>query len=148
MKSADLRGFKTMLYPIAIETGDTEYAYGIVFPDLPGCFSAGDTLEEALSNAKEAAEYYLEDLAEHGKLPPQAGDLAVWQKEEEYQGWAWAVVDIDIEPFLGKSSKINATLPNLYLKKIDELVKVHPEYKNRSHFLQVATIHEFNRLNN
>ncbi|QMV16824.1 MULTISPECIES: type II toxin-antitoxin system HicB family antitoxin [Vibrio] len=135
-----------MLYPIAIDTGDKEHAYGVTFPDLPGCFSAGDTLDEALLNAKDAAEFYLEDLAEHGKLPPKAGDLSTWQKDPEYLGWAWAVVDIDVEPFLGKSIKINATLPTLYLKKIDDLVKVHPEYKNRSHFLQIAATHEFEKL--
>ena len=39
-----------MRYPIAIEVGDKKHAYGVVVPDLPGCFSAGDTLEEALSN--------------------------------------------------------------------------------------------------
>ncbi|BCL73839.1 CopG family transcriptional regulator (plasmid) [Vibrio nigripulchritudo] len=135
-----------MLYSIAIETGDTEYAYGVVFPDIPGCFSAGDTLEEALGNAKEAVEFYLEGLAERGKLPPQANELSAWQKDEEYQGWAWAVVDVDIEPFLGKAGKVNVTLPNLITKKIDDLVKVHSEYKSRSHFLQVAATHEFERL--
>jgi predicted RNase H-like HicB family nuclease len=40
-----------MRYPIAIETGDAEHAYGVVVPDLPGCFSAGDTLDEALANS-------------------------------------------------------------------------------------------------
>lgn len=135
-----------MLYPIAIETGDNEHAYSVAFPDLPGCFSAGDTLDEALANAKEAVEFYLEDLAERGKLPPQAGELSVWQKDEEYQGWAWAVVDVDVEPFLGKASKVNVTLPNLVTKKIDDIVKVHPEYKSRSHFLQVAASHEFERV--
>jgi len=135
-----------MLYPIAIETGDAEHAYGVVFPDLPGCFSAGDTLDEALANAKEAAEFYLEDLADCGRLPPQAGELTAWQKDEEYQGWAWAVVEIDLEPYLGKAGKLNVTLPNLITKKIDDLVMVHPEYKNRSHFLQVAATHEFNRV--
>ncbi|MFV0574072.1 MAG: type II toxin-antitoxin system HicB family antitoxin [Vibrio sp.] len=132
-----------MLYPIAIEIGDKESAYGVVFPDLPGCFSAGDSLEEALANAKEAANFYLEDLAEDGRLPPQAKTLSEWQKVAEYQGWAWAVVDIDLEPYLGKSSKLNVTLPNLLSKKIDDQVKAHPElYKNRSHFLQVAATHE------
>ena len=135
-----------MLYPIAIETGDNEHAYGVVIPDLKGCFSAGDTLEEALTNAKEAAEFYLEDLAEDGRLPPQAGDLSQWQQAEQYQGWVWAVVDVDIEPFLGKASKLNVTLPNLITKKIDNVVKVNPQYKNRSHFLQVAASHEFERL--
>lgn len=32
-----------MHYPIAIETGTMEHAFGVVVPDLPGCFSAGDT---------------------------------------------------------------------------------------------------------
>ena len=41
-----------MLFPIAIERGDEQHAYGVVVPDLPGCHSAGDTFEEALANAK------------------------------------------------------------------------------------------------
>ncbi|MCL1075510.1 type II toxin-antitoxin system HicB family antitoxin [Shewanella dokdonensis] len=134
-----------MLYPIAIEIGDTDVAYGVAFPDLAGCFSAGDTLEEALSNAKEAAEMYLEDLAERGKLPPQAGDLATWQKDPEYQGWAWAVVDVDIEPYMGKAAKINVTLPTLVTKRIDDIVKQMPEYKSRSNFLQIAAMRELAR---
>lgn len=136
-----------MLYPIAIETGDSDHAYGVVFPDLKGCFSAGDTLEEALSNAKEAAELYLEDLAEQGELPPETLGLAQWQSSEDFKGWAWAVVEVDEEPFLGKSIKINATLPSLYLKKIDDAVEVSAEYKNRSHFLQVAATHELQKNN-
>ena len=41
---------KTMLYAIAIEKGDEDTAYGVIVPDIPGCFSAGDTLEEAFEN--------------------------------------------------------------------------------------------------
>ncbi|MCD8550643.1 MAG: type II toxin-antitoxin system HicB family antitoxin [Shewanella xiamenensis] len=90
-----------MLYPIAIETGDSEHAYGVVFPDIPNCFSAGDTLEEALSNAKKAVEMYLEELADSEELPPKPSDLATLQKNKEYQGWAWASIDVDLEPYLG-----------------------------------------------
>ena len=36
-----------MKYPIAIEPSDKSHAYGVVVPDLPGCFSAGDTIELA-----------------------------------------------------------------------------------------------------
>ena len=32
----------------------------VCVPDLPGCFSAGDTLDEAMENAKEAIELWLE----------------------------------------------------------------------------------------
>lgn len=80
-------------------------------------------------------------------MPPEAGELAYWQKDPEYLGWAWAVVDIDIEPFLGKASKVNVTLPNLVTKRIDDIVKVRPEYKSRSHFLLLAAQHEFKKLN-
>lgn len=134
-----------MLYPIAIETGDDEHAYGVVFPDLPGCFSAGDTLEEALANAKEAVDFYLEDLADRGKLPPEASTLSECQANPDYNGWAWAIIEVDIEPYMGKASKINVTLPNLLTKKIDDFIKSSPEYKSRSHFLQVAARHEFQR---
>jgi predicted RNase H-like HicB family nuclease len=43
-----------MRYPIAIEPGDAKTAFGVAVPDLPGCFSAGDTLDEAIANAAEA----------------------------------------------------------------------------------------------
>jgi len=45
-----------MRFPIVIEPGDEQHAFGVVVPDLPGCFSAGDTLDEAIDNAKEAIE--------------------------------------------------------------------------------------------
>ena len=31
-----------MLYPLAIQAGDRNTAFGVIVPDLPGCFSAGD----------------------------------------------------------------------------------------------------------
>jgi len=55
-----------MRYPIAVETGDAKHAYGVVVPDLPGCFSAGDTLDEALTNSQEAILLHLEGLRSCG----------------------------------------------------------------------------------
>lgn len=131
-----------MLYPMAIETGIKGAAYGVVFPDLPGCFSAGDTLDEAVKQARDAVDFYLEDLADDGKLPPIAGDLAKWQSKSEFKGWSWAVIDVDIEPYLGRAIKKNVTIPNLLLKKIDDAVKADANYSDRSHFIQVAAINE------
>jgi predicted RNase H-like HicB family nuclease len=132
-----------MLYPIAIEAGNETEAYGVAVPDIQGCFSAGETLDEAVTNAKEAIADHLELLAEMGDLPPQATSLSHWSNDEEYTGWAWAIVEIDVEPFMGKSAKLNVTLPKLLTKKIDDQVKEHPDlYSNRSHFLQVAAVHE------
>ena len=49
-------------YIAIIEDAGPEYAVGVWFPDLPGCTSAGDDLDEALLNAPEAMALYLEDM--------------------------------------------------------------------------------------
>jgi len=59
-----------MLYPVAVEAGDAKHAFGVVVPDLPGCFSAGDTFEEALVNAREAIELHVEALLDAGDRVP------------------------------------------------------------------------------
>jgi predicted RNase H-like HicB family nuclease len=43
-----------MKFAIAVEPGTKKAAFGVAVPDLPGCFSAGDTVEEAFDNAREA----------------------------------------------------------------------------------------------
>lgn len=40
---------------------DADSTFGVQFPGLPGCFSAGDTFEEAEANAREALDLYFED---------------------------------------------------------------------------------------
>lgn len=133
-----------MLYPIAIEVGNDNYAYGVVVPDIKGCFSAGDTLDEAVKNAKEAIEINLELLSEIGSLPPLASSLSNLVNKKEFNNWTWAVIEIDVEPYMGKSSKINVTLPDILKKQIDNKVKDSSEYKDRSHFLQIAARNELN----
>lgn len=49
-------------YPIAIEPGDATTSFGVVVPDLPGCFSAGDTLDQAVENSKEAIALWIETV--------------------------------------------------------------------------------------
>lgn len=57
-----------MKYPIAIEPGDATHAWGVVVPDLPGCFSAADSgIDEAIENAKEAITAWIEAVMECGK---------------------------------------------------------------------------------
>ena len=131
-----------MLYPIAIEVGDATTAFGVIIPDVPSCFSAGDTYEESINNAKEALELHFEALAEDGELPPQGSQIDNFFRLPEYNGLVWAVIDINIDPFLGGAIKKNVTLPKLLLKKIDDVVKSNPLYKDRSHFLQVAASRE------
>ena len=98
-----------MLYPIAIEPGDDLQAFGVVVPDIPGCFSAGDTLNEAIGNAREAIELHLEGLAENDADIPVAGTVAQHQANPEFAGWIGAVVDVDVMRNMGKAEKINGT---------------------------------------
>jgi len=58
-------------YVAIVEEAGPDRAVGIWFPDLPGCFSAGDDVDEALRNASEAVGLYAEELAKDGRpLPP------------------------------------------------------------------------------
>lgn len=128
-----------MLYPIAIENGDEHHAYGVTVPDLPGCFSAGETLEEAVNNAKEAIIGHIELLIELGDDIPAVSSLSALVADSQYAGYTWALVDVDLARLLGGTEKINVTLPKSLIDRIDRCVATHPEFKSRSGFLaQVA----------
>ncbi|MGL5385606.1 MAG: type II toxin-antitoxin system HicB family antitoxin [Serratia sp. (in: enterobacteria)] len=129
-----------MFYPIAIEAGDDHHAYGVIVPDLPGCFSAGDTLDEAISAAKEAITGHIEVLIEMGQDIPAVSSVGKLAKDPEFAGYTWAVVDIDVSRLLGGSEKINVTLPKSLIDRIDRCVATHPEFKSRSGFLAEAAL--------
>jgi predicted RNase H-like HicB family nuclease len=127
-----------MKFTIAIETGTRKSAFGIAVPDLPGCFSAGDTVEEAFDNAREAIEAHLEVSAEEGKDLPKTKPMAEWMQDREYKGWSWGMVDVPVERFFGPAEKINITVPGRLLKQIDEFAKSHGQ--TRSGFLANAAL--------
>jgi predicted RNase H-like HicB family nuclease len=80
-------------------------------PRYPGCFSAGDTLDGTLKNAREAIEFHFEGLAGDGSDIPTAQTAAHRQANPEYTGWIWTVAEVDVTKYLGKAETINATLP-------------------------------------
>ena len=127
-----------MRYPIAIETADKRHAYGVVVPDLPGCFSAGDTLEEALVNAQEAILLQLEALLDEGESVPEPSKLTVLQRKRVFRGWTWAVVDVDLSELGDKAARINITLPQRILRAVD--VHARRSGETRSGFLARAAI--------
>jgi predicted RNase H-like HicB family nuclease len=63
-------------YIAIIEDAGPDHAIGVWFPDLPGCTSAGDDIDEALRNAPEALELYAEGLLEDGQPLPRARTLS------------------------------------------------------------------------
>ena len=122
-----------MRYPIAIEPGDDDHAFGVVAPDLPGCFSAGDTLDEAIDNAKEAIELWLETVIDDGGAVPQPKTIGEHQANPEFSGWVWAVVSIDLAALSDKAERVNITLPSRVLRRIDAAAKAAGE--SRSGFI-------------
>ena len=135
-----------MLYSIAIERGDEKHAHSVAVPDIPGCFSAGDSFDDALRNAKEAIEGHLETLAEFGDDIPRASTVDAHCDNPAYKGWVWAVVDIDISRYLGKSQKINVSLPERVIRRIDDTVAKNAAYRTRSGFLAQAALRELERF--
>ncbi|MBX9819165.1 type II toxin-antitoxin system HicB family antitoxin [Afipia birgiae] len=57
-------------YIAIIEDAGPDHAVGVWFPDLPGCFSAGDDIDQALLNAPEALELYAEGQIAEGRALP------------------------------------------------------------------------------
>ena len=128
-----------MRYPIVIESGDDRRAYGVVVPDLPGCFSAGDTLDEALSNAREAILLHLEGLLDDNESIPEPSSIEQLRRKREYRNWTWAVVDVDMSQLGGKAARINITLPRRILRAVDDCA--HRRGETRSGFLARAAVH-------
>jgi len=125
-----------MKFIIAIEPSTESAAFGVVVPDLPGCFSAGDTLDKAVDNAREAIDLWCETVIEDGGDVPLAKSLAEHQTDPAFAGWIWAVVEVPVERYFGPAEKLNITLPRLLLAKIDEYARAHGE--TRSGFLAEA----------
>lgn len=127
-----------MKYPIAIEAGNETTAWGVVVPDLPGCFSAGDSLDEAYAMAREAIELWLNTALDAGQPIPRARTLEEHMADPEFKGWAWGVIEIDLDDFDDTVERINITVPRRVLRQIDKYVAVRHE--NRSGFLARAAL--------
>lgn len=119
-----------MRYPIAIEPGDGQHAFGVAVPDLPGCFSAGDTLDEAIDKAREAIELWLESVIDDGGSVPVPRFISEHQADSEYLGWIWAVVEVDLASLPDKAERVNITLPARVLRPIDAAAKAAGETRS------------------
>ena len=106
------------MYYIALVHKDTDSAYGLSFPDLPGCFSAADDQEDIIPNALEALELYGEDC---DALPP-ASDIARLTGDAEIAkelATGAFLISIPYIRNIGKSARVNITLDKGLLAAID-----------------------------
>ncbi len=126
-----------MRYPIVIHKED-DTDYGVIVPDLPGCHSAGSSLDEAIENAREAIECHLEGLLLDGERIPRPGTIEEHKDKTEFKNGVWSVVDVDLARLSGKTKRVNITLPERVLAMIDEAALASGE--SRSGFLAKAAL--------
>lgn len=123
-----------MKFPLYLHQTDSGSFSGFV-PDIIGCLFAGDTIDEVISEAHSAIDAHLEYTAEQGLPIPEAQSITAHLKDEACQGGIWAFADIDIAKYDGKAVKLNITLPQNLLNKIDRYVGEHREFGSRSGFI-------------
>ncbi len=119
-----------MRFPIAIEPGDKKHAWGVTVPDLPGCFSAGDTLEEAMDQAREAILLHVEGLLDDEQPIPAPQSIEVYQSKREFKGRIWALVEVDLSQLEDVTERINITLPRRVLNKLDAAARAAGESRS------------------
>ena len=112
-----------MLFHLVIHK-DIDSTYGVTIPALAGCFSFGDTLEEATRNSKEAISLHLEGFLNDDLEPeisPISFDIAV---------------EVDISAYTLKPERFNVSWPKYLIKQIDQFTAKN--HDNRSNFLAKA----------
>jgi predicted RNase H-like HicB family nuclease len=74
--------FRSMHYVAVIEK-EPDSAFGVWFPDVEGCFSAGDTLNEAVANASAALRQHAVAVESAGRGMPQARSIHEVLRDED-----------------------------------------------------------------
>jgi len=90
----------TVRYPIVIHKGKKS-DYGVTVPDLPGCFSGGSTMDEAMAMEREAIELHIEGLIDEGMPIPGPTAIGRLRRNADYAGGIWAVVEMGKPPQSG-----------------------------------------------
>ena len=107
-----------MKYPVLIHK-ESSSDFGVTVPDLPGCYSAGTTMEEALENAQEAILTHVEGLLVDQEPVPTPSSVESLLPEWNEKGAVWALVPVDLSVLSKKAKRINITVPENLLRKID-----------------------------
>jgi predicted RNase H-like HicB family nuclease len=118
-----------MKYPIVIHKSMNS-DYGVIFPDIPGCFSAGTSIEEAIAMSQEAAECHIEGMLLDSEPIPVASSIENHRDNPEYEDGLWALVNIDISKLSLKAKRINVTIPERLLTTVDHYARNHGESRS------------------
>ncbi len=102
---------------IALIRKEADSDFGVEFPDLPGCVTAGVTLDEAAAMAREALALHLEGMAEEGEPLPEPSSL---EDVTVLAASAGAVpILVAAPPLKGRAVRINVTMDENLLAEID-----------------------------
>ena len=123
---------------IALVDGEAG-AYGVTFPDLKGCYSGGDTLDDALRNSVDAVRLWAEDALDDGEALPEAQPIEVLRRDPEVaaalkEGAVLAVVPLLLDS--GRTKRANLSLDAGLLAAIDAAAEARG--LTRSAFLSTA----------
>ena len=126
-----------MKYPIIVHK-DPDSDFGVTVPDLPGCFSAGDSMEEALQNTEEAILTHIEGLLLDNDPIPSPSSMEELIKRNIDTSAIWGVVSIDLNKLSERTKRVNITITEKLLSKIDAYAE--KEGETRSGLLVTATL--------
>lgn len=113
-------------------------AYGVVFPDLPGCTAMGKTMDDAIGKAAEALRDWAEVTEESGGEIPRPRSIEALRRDSEVktaltQGAGLAVVPLVRET--GKPVKANLSIDSGILAAVDE--EASRRHLTRSAFVEM-----------
>lgn len=136
------------LYSLAVfhepENEEFDRAYSVIVYDLNLEYElSSNSMSDLISSTKGCIEEELALMASRGVIPPKPTSSNVAYHNPDYEDAIWVMIEIDVDPYFGKSSKINITLPDSVIKEIDTLTDGRePEYKNRSQFIRRCVLKE------
>ena len=117
---------------------DEGSSYGVTVPDLPGCISGGDTLDEAFASVQEAILLHLEGIMAGGGPLPETHSIEKHQANEDFYDGIWGLIDVDLADIPDRAARINITVPSRMLAVIDAWAR--REGESRSGFLLRAAL--------
>ncbi|WP_425993879.1 type II toxin-antitoxin system HicB family antitoxin [Caulobacter sp. DWR1-3-2b1] len=111
-----------MVQYIALIHKEAASDYGVSFPDLPGCVTAGSTLDEARAMAEEALALHLEGMAQDGEPIPEPSSLEAVMTDPVNRDGVAILVMAETK---AKIVRVNITLPDDTLREIDRYAEAH-----------------------
>lgn len=127
-------------YALAIFKDHDNPTYGVVVPDVPGCYPSGDSIEEAITDSKALIKMHISFiLDENLPFDFKTRSIEELRLDPEYQdALTWAIVEIDETALSDKQTRFNVSWPEYLLARVDEYTNSHHE--TRSGFLAKAAI--------